>query len=214
VDEYLRRGRLDWGQIRLDDDEVLRRVVLYINVPNIVNHLFDAIRKQRAHEDFEARRIRYNEDHPVRSTGTLAPWATRKPVVLPDKCHLTACPVDSTWEAHAVSVLDHLEEVQAWVKNDHIGFEVPYLYNGRPSRYFPDFVIRLNNGLNVVVEHKGQRTKADEAKWRAMEEWVEAVNADGSHGAWTFLVIENPQLLEPKVKAFARGQPGLEIVAQ
>ena len=39
--------------------------------------------------------------------------------------------------------------VAAYVKNDHLGFEIPYTYEGRGARYWPDFLVRLD-GSDVV----------------------------------------------------------------
>jgi len=35
---------------------------------------------------------------------------------------------DSTWEASGAFVREDSSEVAAWVKNDHLGFEVFYVY--------------------------------------------------------------------------------------
>ena len=38
-----------------------------------------------------------------------------------------------------------------------------------------------------------------DAKARAAERWVGAVNATGEHGRWDYLVVEDPQKLGTKV---------------
>jgi len=48
------------------------------------------------------------------------------------------------------------EAVSAWVKNDHLGFEVLYVYRGIVRKYRPDFLVRLANGEFLVLEIKGQ----------------------------------------------------------
>jgi len=50
------------------------------------------------------------------------------------------------------------EAVSAWVKNDHLGFEVLYVYRGVVREYRPDFLVRLANGEFLVLEIKGQNT--------------------------------------------------------
>lgn len=51
------------------------------------------------------------------------------------------------------------EAVSAWVKNDHLGFEVLYVYRGVVRKCRPDFLVRLANGEFLVLETKGQNTE-------------------------------------------------------
>jgi len=48
------------------------------------------------------------------------------------------------------------EAVSAWVKNDHLGFKVLYVYRGVVRKYRPDFLVRFANGEFLVLEIKGQ----------------------------------------------------------
>ncbi len=45
-------------------------------------------------------------------------------------------------------------------------------WQGVVRKYRPDFIIRLVNDLNLVLEVKGQETEQDKAKRKSMEEWV------------------------------------------
>ena len=51
-----------------------------------------------------------------------------------------------------------MNRVDAWVKNDHLGFEILYVFKGVVKKYRPDFLIRLKNGKMLVLEVKGQDT--------------------------------------------------------
>jgi len=53
---------------------------------------------------------------------------------------------DSAWEAHTANLLESSELVDAYAKNDHLGFQIYYLWQGAKRRYVPDFLIRLSNG--------------------------------------------------------------------
>ena len=33
--------------------------------------------------------------------------------------------------------------MHAYVKNDHLGFTIPYVHKGRSHSYIPDFLVRL-----------------------------------------------------------------------
>ena len=102
------------------------------------------------------------------------------------------CVFDGTWEASDAFALDHAPEVAAWVKNDHLGFEVFYVHKGVVRKYRPDFLIRLKSGDMLVLETKGRDSERDRTKWKYLAEWVEAVNAHGGFGCWRWDVALNP----------------------
>lgn len=100
--------------------------------------------------------------------------------------------VDSTWEAQAAYELDHNASVAAWAKNDHLGFDIAYIFAGVFHKYRPDLLVRLATGTNLVVELKGQNTPQDQTKRRYLDEWVKAVNAHGGFGKWAAGLCTNP----------------------
>ena len=79
-----------------------------------------------------------------------------------------------------------------YAKNDHLGFEVFYLWGGSRRRYVPDFLVRLTNGKTLVLEIKGQDSPQNRAKREALKEWVAAVNAVGVFGGWCWDVAFAP----------------------
>ena len=78
------------------------------------------------------------------------------------------------------------------MKNDHLGFEVLYVYRGVVKKYRPDFLIRMKSGKTLVLETKGQQTEQDDTKHKYMSEWIKAVNQDGGFGEWIFKVSTKP----------------------
>jgi hypothetical protein len=54
--------------------------------------------------------------------------------------------------------------VDAWVKNDHLGFEIVYTFDGIVRKYRPDFLARLRTGTMLVLEVKGQDSPQNQAK--------------------------------------------------
>ena len=78
------------------------------------------------------------------------------------------------------------------MKNDHLGFEVLYVYRGVVRKYRPDFLMRLAGGDTLVLETKGQDTEQAQVKRRYLEEWTQAVNAHGGFGRWRWAVAGNP----------------------
>lgn len=46
--------------------------------------------------------------------------------------------------------------VEAYAKNDHVGFQVHYTWRGAQRRSLPDCLIRVNNDNPLVLEVKGE----------------------------------------------------------
>jgi type III restriction enzyme len=103
---------------------------------------------------------------------------------------------DSGWEQMAANLLEMDARVQAYAKNDHLGFEISYLWNGVRRRYLPDFLIRLGNGKTLVLEIKGEDSPQNRAKRTALDVWVQAVNARGGFGVWCWDVAFQPARMQ------------------
>ena len=87
----------------------------------------------------------------------------------------------------------------AYVKNQNLGFTIPYTLEGEHANYIPDFLVRLDDGhgdddlLNLIVEVTGETKKDKAAKVEtARNLWVPAVNNHGGFGRWAFLEITDP----------------------
>ena len=116
-----------------------------------------------------------------------------------DKCHVSHVALDSDWESKLAHDLEDMAEVIAYVKNQSLGFTIPYTFNGVERQYFPDFLVRIDDGhgkddpLNLILEVTGERKKDKEAKTAtARTLWVPAVNNHGGFGRWAFLEITDP----------------------
>lgn len=171
-----------------DEDEVKRRILITINMNKVVHHIWEAI----WFENTESIVPVFDSDNSIRSTGNMRTWYTGKPCEPTKKSHINFCVYDSTWEASETFELDRNPNVDAWVKNDHLGFEIIYIFKGEVRKYRPDFIIRLNNGIFLILETKGQETQQDTAKRGFLDEWVKAVNQHGGFGIWKWAISKNP----------------------
>lgn len=126
-----------------------------------------------------------------RGPGTTADtdfW-TAKPVAEVTKSHVNYVVADTKkWEQSAAYFIDTHDAVAAFVKNQGLGLGIPYLSNGESHEYVPDFVIRLVNGVHLILETKGYDPLED-VKAQAARRWVDAVNADGGYGYWRYAVV-------------------------
>jgi type III restriction enzyme len=64
---------------------------------------------------------------------------------------------DASWEQYAANIFEKSYAVLSYAKNDHLGFQIFYLWAGSRRRYVPDFLVRLSNGKTLVLEIKGTR---------------------------------------------------------
>ena len=128
---------------------------------------------------------------------------TTKPIYPVTRCHLNAMVADTQkWEQSAAFLLDSHAGVKSWVKNDRLGFFIPYRNHGLPARYVPDFLVVTDTEQKLIVEVKGRVTDSADAKSKAAQRWVEAVNRLGQHGTWHYLLVAEPSRLGQMLTAF------------
>lgn len=167
-------------------DDLRRRILLTLNMNRIVQHLWTAIRFDE--QNTVQLTPVFDRLRPILSTADMQPWYTGKPCEPTRRSHICHCVYDSTWEACEAYHLDHSELVQAWVKNDHLGFDILYAFRGAIRKFRPDFLVRLVNGVTLVLEVKGEDSDEHRTKRDFLDEWVRAVNAHGGFGRWASAV--------------------------
>lgn len=191
VEQFIRSDRIAISPPLFYQDELRRRLIITLNMSRVVQHVWEAVRQENT-ENTERLTPVFDRDHPIRSTGEMRTWYTGKPCERTRRSHINVCVYDSTWEASDAFVLDDSDAVAAWVKNDHLGFEVLYIYRGIVRKYRPDFLVRLKNGDMLVLETKGEDTEQDRVKRRYLDEWTQAVNSHGGFGRWRWAVAQHP----------------------
>ena len=148
-----------------------------------------------------------DRERPIRATGDMQPWYTAKPCAPGERSHINFCVYDSAWEAGEAYTLDCDPNVEAWAKNDHLGFEVTYLFQGGVHKFRPDFLVQLANGTRLVLEVKGQDSQKDRAKRGYLAEWALAVNEHGGFGRWAADVSLSPSDLPDVLARHGRVAP-------
>lgn len=127
-------------------------------------------------------------------------FVTAKPVYATDprRSQISHVVQDSGWEGKVADVLERLETIAAYAKNDHLGFTVPYTIDGEQRSYVPDFLVRVRvpegeEPLTVVVEVSGAQRRDKTEKVRRMRDlWLPAVQAHGGFGRWRFVEVTDP----------------------
>ena len=172
-----------------NEDDLKRRIVLTLNMKKVVQHIWEGIR----FENTDSIAPVFDSDFPIRSTGRMRTWYTGKPCEPGTKSHINFTPFDSRWEASESFELDRNSNVEAWVKNDHLGFEIAYVFEGVIHKYRPDFIIKLVDGTHLVLETKGKDTQKDKTKREFLAEWVRAVDSRAGFGKWAWAVSHHPK---------------------
>ena len=171
----------------------------------------------RAAEKVFSSIIRYPESrHPVLmpiirrfdSSGSTEDvyFVTRKVVMYPPpiKSHLNHVVLDglrgNSWEEGIAQALEKDARVKSYVKNERLGFTIPYVHEGRTHEYVPDFLVRLVTETGdvertLIVEVSGglkspgpTAAKADTAR----NQWCAAANNWGEFGRWGYVEVHNP----------------------
>jgi type III restriction enzyme len=188
LEEFIHSERLQISPPLFNQDEIRRRILIAINLRKIVQHIWSAISPENTKKLVPV----FDQEHSIRSTSDMRTWYTGKPCEYTRKSHINCSTFDSTWEASEAFELDRNPNVDAWVKNDHLGFEIFYIFEGVVRKYRPDFIIRLKTGSFLILETKGQSTQQDEAKHGFLEQWIKAVNQHGGFGYWQCDISRSP----------------------
>ena len=68
----------------------------------------------------------------------------------------------------------------------------------------PDFIIKLQNGLSLVLEVKGKEDEKARAKHEAAKRWCNAVSNWNKMGKWSFDVCKDPNAVEMIIESFCK----------
>ncbi len=195
VNKYIERGNIKIYPELFVTDSIRKKILVAMNLEKIIRHIWSYIRSESSDEVLPV----FCEKK-TRSTGDMARWWTRKGNRETVKSHINLCVFDSNWEESEAFCLERNPNVRAYAKNDHLGFYVSYLYNGVIRRYFPDFLIRLDDERYLILEVKGQESDQDRVKRRALSDWCRAVNQVKHYGHWCCDVSRSPADIDGIIK--------------
>jgi type III restriction enzyme len=188
VEQYIDSDKIKIDPPLFNQDNMRRRIIITLHMSSVAEHL-----KQAIHfENTETLVPVFDTERPIRSTGDMLPWYTGKACEHTKRSHINLSVFDSRWEASEAFELDRSPSVAAWVKNDHLGFEITYSFRGIIRKFRPDYLVRLVNGTSLVLEVKGQDNQEQQTKREFLSEWVRAVNGHGGFGTWASEVSRNP----------------------
>lgn len=186
VEEFIHLNKI--YIVDVPNDELRKKMTILFNMRKVVSFVCKNIKDS----NIKRRHIHLNQTKPIKSTSDMRPWYTKRPAEYVTKSHINLAVYDLGWEMSAGQELERNHNIVSWVKNDHLGFVIKYIYNGVVHDYFPDFLIRLGNGVTLVLEIKGQDDEKNRVKRRYLDDWVTTVNEDGRYGTWVWDVVFHP----------------------
>ena len=157
------------------------------------------------------------------STDTVY-FVTRKAAIEATKSHVSHVVLDgvkgNTWEETIAGLLEVNLKVAAYVKNDHLDFDIPYTWQGRSHRYVPDFLVRLDHDdpddvvRTLIIEVSGGMKSPGPTQAKAAtarDQWCTAINNDGRFGRWGYVEIDTmlnaEERLDVAIHALYADQP-------
>lgn len=149
---------------------------------------------------------------------------TRKATVSTEKSEVSHVTLDgsfgNTWEQLLANELELNPNVASYVKNDHLGFSIPYVHKGRSHSYVPDFLVRLHRregedfDCHLIVEVSGSQKSPGPTRAKAAtarNSWCVSVNNHGGFGRWGYIEMTNPisfkALLAEAIQSLYRDEP-------
>ena len=203
IEKFIYSNKIVIKNPLFNQDEARKRILIMLNMNKVVQHIWNEIRAVNT----EALTPVFDKESPIRSSADIRTWWTSKPNEAFDKSHINFVVVDSKWEYLEAKTINESNVVKSFVKNDHLNFVVYYNYQGVVRRFFPDFLIKLTTGENLIVETKGQDNEQNKTKRAYLDEWCRAINQHGGFGKWSWAVSFDPndidQILQNSALSFS-----------
>lgn len=195
IEQFIYSNKIIIKNPLFNNDDQRKRILIMLNMNKVIQHIWNEIRA----ENTQLLAPVFDKENPIRSTENMRSWWTSKPNEPFIKTHSNFVVVDSDWELLEARTINNLKVVKSFAKNDHLNFVIYYNHQGVVRRFFPDFLIKLTNGKNLIVETKGQDNKQNQTKRVYLDEWCRAINAHGGFGEWLWIVSFNPNDLVKKI---------------
>lgn len=218
----LRRIVEDWYSTKvvvLNRTGAEYRKLLYYEKPDrIVEHIARGINPHR--NTAEHVRAVLNHHNPWSSTRYVN-GRTTKECYPTTKSHVNHVPMDSQWEGICAKTLEELPQVVSYVKNDFLGFQVPYSKDDKDRHYVPDFIARVRRAdgtlVHLIIEITGFNTEKEEKKWTLEQRWLPAVNAMRTKHPgpeWHFIEVDDILNIRPLLTAKIKEVAAKSTIAQ
>lgn len=208
--ELLRITR-QWREtcLQMKDNVFPQLLLLLENADDAVEKIYRAIIKA---DEGERRLFPILAPYDTIGSTRYVDFDTAQPVypTSAEKCHVSHVVADTgSWEQKVAQSLENMDEVVHYVKNERLGFIIPYTIKSENHEYNPDFIVRIDDGhgrndlLNLVLEVSGRdKPEKQEKTATARTMWVPAVNALGIYGRWAFHETSDPWNVMTEIREY------------
>ncbi len=176
-------------------DQRYKRLLFFEDPKTMADHIVRGINPER--NNTEHIRPVFNYYNKFSSTKYVN-GNTSKEVYPTQKSHVNYVVMDSEWEGIAAKTLEEIPQVISYVKNQFLGFAMPYVKEGKDKNYFTDFIAQCRGKdgeiKNLMIEISGFSKDKAEKKWFVENRWIPAVNAlkdKYEYPEWHFIEIAN-----------------------
>lgn len=176
-------------------DERYKRLIFFEEPKKIVDHISRGINPEKNTSEYIRPVFNYYNKF---SSTKYVNGNTIKDVYPTQKSHVNFVVMDSDWEGICAKTLEEIGTVETYVKNQFLGFAIPYVKDGKDRQYFTDFIARVKckDGIrrNLMIEISGMSKDKAEKKWFVENRWIPAVNAlkdKYEYPEWHFIEIAN-----------------------
>lgn len=188
VERYVQR-RVDPGARPIDD----LGVPYYRNQAQ--NILMNAIQEAvEGGESSSSATVAILSKPPYYDSGDIKRFTWTADVSEGKRCHLNLVPCHGGLEKEFAEWLDGVPDVLRYVKNERMGFSIPYYDSGRVRHYYPDFIVVTTDVAGDrywVCEPKGVADATAYLKAQAARDWCEKVSSSRTHGQWDYLFVRD-----------------------
>jgi type III restriction enzyme len=191
VEEFC-ESRIDWSGQRKQE------LAMEIYMKPLVSRLTDAIRPKGSDGKEQLLPV-INRFRPWGSSDDVN-FTTVRQCYPTQKSQVDQVVLDTqTWEQSVAHQIEASDAVSHYVRNDHLDFSIPYEFMGVSHGFFPDFIVKLANGVSLILEVKGLVDEKERTKFEAAKRWCRAVNNWGKMGTWAFHAAKDPDHLQKEL---------------
>ena len=145
-------------------------------------------------------------------------FLTTKAVRETVKSHVNYVVADTEeWEQGVAKKLEEMPGVISYVKNQNLGFAIPYEHQGASHQYIPDFIVILEMAdktkFNLIIEVTGKKDDKKATKVKTVRDlWIPAVNNLEKYGKWAILEVRDIHETQNLIRAgIAKGFDNLFV---
>jgi type III restriction enzyme len=189
--------------------------------PNTIRNLSELVATKTVLDCFKKAinelTVRDKGDAEIRDTIKLRdvrPFVTKnQPYLLPKKSVFNRIVGDQGFEMRFASFLEGCDDIVSFAKNYFaVNFKLDYVKaDGDISNYYPDFIVKVNPNLVVIVETKGREEIDLPQKMARLSQWCEDINRAQSDVTYDYLYVDqesfekfNPDSFKAVLESFRK----------